>query len=144
MSLLKKLVRGAGKIIGKAASFVPGPIGTIAKIGTGLAAGVGASRKMAGPVMAGLPAIRSLPGAGAVGGAVRVGGKIAGAAATGAILYDAAGNIIGQRKRSKRINPLNHKALTRALRRVCSAKNLADRLNAIDIKTKAKRKRYAC
>jgi len=144
VSLFKKLLRGAGKIVGKAASFIPGPIGTVAKVATGVAGGLSAARKMAGPA---LPAIRSLPGAGAVGGAVRIGktvGKVAGTAATGAILYDAAGNIIGQRKRSKRINPLNHRALNRALRRVCSAKNLADRLNAIDIKAKPKRKKYAC
>lgn len=145
MSLFKKLVRGAGKLVGKAASFIPGPIGTVAKVVGGVAAGASAARKMAGPS---LPAIRSLPGVGAVGPAIRTvgrtAGRVAGAAATGAILYDAAGNIVQGGKRTRRINPLNHKALNRALRRVCSAKGLADRLNAIEIKGKTKRKRYSC
>lgn len=145
MSLFKKIIRGAGKLVGKAASFIPGPIGTVAKVATGIAAGASAARKMAGPA---LPAIRSLPGVGSVGPAIRTvgrtAGRVVGAAATGAVLYDAAGNLVSTGKRSRRINPLNHKALNRALRRVCSAKGLADRLNAIEIKGKAKRKRYAC
>lgn len=144
MSLLKKLVRGAGKIIGKAASVVPGPIGTVAKIATGAAGALSASKAVSRASVGALPAIRSLPGIGTVRTIGKTVGKVGGAAATGAILYDAAGNMIGRRPRSRRINPLNHKALNRALKRVCKAKGLADRLNAIEIKSKSKRRTYAC
>lgn len=148
MSLFKKIIRGAGKLIGKAASFVPGPIGTVAKVATGIGAAAGAARAASkvGGGLQHLPAVRALPGIGTIsstarrvaGGAARVGGTVA----TGAVLYDQFGNPM--RRRSKRINPLNHKALNRALRRVCKAKTLADRLNAIEIKSKSKRKVYAC
>lgn len=44
----------------------------------------------------------------------------AGYLTVGSLIYDQAGNIIGQAKR-RRMNPLNHRALTRAVRRVKGA-----------------------
>jgi len=101
-------------------------------------------------VAAGLPAIggavtRTLPGIGRVGGAV-VGaagravrspvGRAIGAAATGAAIYDAAGNLLGYQKKRRRINPMNWRALNRALRRVEKAKKAAKRINAVSIRKK--------
>lgn len=144
MSLLGKVAKFAGKVVKKVAPFIPGPIGTIAK-GVAAVGAIGATaRPFIGSVGRGMKALPALPGVGTVVKIGRQAGKIAGGVATGAIIYDAFGNPMGRRKAYRRINPLNHKALNRALKRVCKAKGLADRLNAIDIKTKSKRKTYAC
>lgn len=142
MSFFKKIIRGAGKLVGRAAGLVPGPIGTIARV---VGAG-GALAGSAGALTKSLPAVRSLPGIGTVmaGGAgkvlgpmSRIGGKVltgAGVAATGVAIYDAAGNYLGMRKRKRRINPLNGRALSRALRRVEKVKSTMKRVNAITIR----------
>lgn len=145
MSLLGKALKGVGKLIKKAAPLIPGPIGTVAK-GLTMIGAVGGGVKAVSRMAPGAGVMRALPALPGVGNVVRIGraaGKVAGAAATGAILYDAFGNPV-KRKGYRRINPLNHKALNRALKRVCKAKGLADRLNAIEIKSKSKRKVYAC
>jgi len=131
MSLFKKIIRGAGKLVGKAAGFIPGPVGTIAKVGLGVAGGLKAAK---GTTMAALPAIpRSLPAIGNVArGAGKAIGRVGGAAATGAILYDAFGNPVS--KRHRKINPLNHRALKRAIRRIEKSKHLAKSINAITIR----------
>jgi hypothetical protein len=134
VSLFKKIIRGAGKIVGKAAGFIPGPVGAVARIGTVVAGAAGASKALS----KGLPAVRSLPGVGAIGKAVpRIGGKVlagAGTAATGVAVYDAVGNYMGQRKKSRRINPLNHRALKRAIRRIERSKDIMKRVGAITIR----------
>lgn len=149
MSLLKKITKTAGKVLKKAApvaSFLPGPIGAVAKIGTaigGIGAGVTAARSLM-PVSAGvgsaigraLPSLpRVIPGAGAIGGAVRAAapkvGRALGAAATGYAIYDAAGNFLGYRKKPRRINPMNHRALNRAIRRVCAAKKISKKIEKL-------------
>jgi len=148
MSLFSKVAKLGGKLLKKASPFlsaIPGPIGATAKVVGGITAGFGATRAI-GRMAPGAGVMRALPALPGAGNVVRIGraaGKVAGAAATGAILYDAFGNPV-KKKGYRRINPLNHKALNRALKRVCKAKGLADRLNAIEIKSKSKRKTYAC
>ena len=134
MSLFKKIIRGAGKIVGKAAGFIPGPIGAVAKIGTAVV-GAGAASKA---LTKGLPAVRSLPGVGTIAKSVpKIGGKVlmgAGTAAAGVAVYDAVGNYMGQRKKGRRINPLNHRALKRAIRRIERSKGIMKRIGAITIR----------
>lgn len=131
MSLLGKVFKAAGKVVKSALPLVPGPIGTIAKTVAGITAGT-AAIKTIGSVGKTLPAIGSigkavLPGIGKVA-------KVAGAAATGYAIYDAAGNFLGNRKRSRRINPMNYRAANRALKRIEKAKKLMDRLGRITIR----------
>lgn len=140
MSLLKKIGKVVKKVAGVASNFIPGPIGTVARAVTKVAAGAGAVTAGGAVIRAGsrlppLPPVRSLPGIGRVGGG---GGIIRSAAGTaaGVAIYDAAGNLIGTRAPRKRMNPLNHRALSRALRRVEAAKRMTKRLNAITIRKK--------
>jgi len=144
VSIFRKIGKVLGKV-SKVAQFIPGPIGMIGKVGAkvlpaakvigagGLAAAVGrtAITRSAGRLpplpMSGIP--RSLPGIGSVV-------KTAAGTAAGVAVYDAAGNYLGQRKKSRRVNPLNYKALTRALRRVEKAKHLQKRLSNITIRKK--------
>jgi len=137
MSLFSKIGKIVGKVAGKVAPFIPGPVGMVARGVTAIGAGAGIVK--AGSKV--LPSIRALPGVGSVRAALpairRVGGAAAGAvgaAATGVAIYDAAGNFMGTRKKGRRINPLNHRALTRALRRIEKVKHSMKRVNAITIR----------
>lgn len=151
MSLLKKLgkglkkaVRGVGKLALNAtpAGRVLGVVGGAARTAAG--GGLVAAALPALPAIGGAVA-RTLPGIGrvatGVGGAVtraagsRV-GRAVGAAATGVAIYDAAGNLLGYQKKRRRINPMNWRALNRALRRVEKAKKAAKRINAVSIRKK--------
>lgn len=150
MSIFRKI----GRALKKAAPImaaVPGPIGAVGKIASGalgggmaMHAGAGmfpALPTIGGAVVRSLPSVggavvRSLPGVGAAVGRVatgRIGRAVAGGA-IGAAIYDAAGNLIGYRKKKRRINPLNHRALSRALRRVEAAKKTCSRVNRITIR----------
>lgn len=134
------LFRGILKGIAKAASFVPGPIGIAARIGTTVAAGVGAVKAVKAGTQLARATSQVIPGVGravASGSVRRIGGRVlaaAGTVATGAAIYDAAGNLIGNRKRSRRINPMNHKAAMRAVRRIEKAKKFMSRLGHITIR----------
>lgn len=166
MSLLKRL----GKVVKKVApvaSFIPGPIGAIGKV----ASVVGASKAAmnipgtSSFIAASLPRAvgalpRVLPGAGAVGGAIARGvgaigsravmgaarkwskraAKLAGYAIIGAGVYDSLGNLVGTVQRRK-MNPLNHRALDRAVRRVCSAKKV---LKKVEKLTGGSKRSVAC
>lgn len=133
MSLFSKI----GKVIGKVANvakFIPGPVGTVARVAAGAGAIAGGAKaiSVAGKALPALPAIgRALPGIGKVAG--RAAGAI-GTVATGVAIYDAAGNYLGQRKKGRRINPLNWRALNRALSRVEKAKTAMKRVNSITIR----------
>lgn len=157
MSLLKKIgkVLKKGKGLLKVAQFIPGPVGAAAR---GLQAGItavgaigvvkaarggvqalrGSSMSAMPRIMGGLPTV--LPGAGAIIGGVagRIGmGKIGRAVvggAVGAAIFDQAGNLIGYGKKRRRINPLNYRALKRALRRVEGAHNAMKRVGRITVK----------
>jgi hypothetical protein len=50
----------------------------------------------------------------------------AAAGAVGAAIYDAAGNLIGytQKKKTRRMNPLNIRAARRAIRRICGVRQV--------------------
>lgn len=133
MSLFGKVLKAAGsalksgiakKLVGGAA-MIPGPIGLAGKA-LGVASTIGTA------VTVGRAA---LPTIGKVAGRVLpTVGKVAGAAATGYAIYDAAGNYLGNRKRSRRINPMNYRAANRALKRIEKAKKLMDRLGRISIR----------
>ena len=140
MSLFSKVFKAGKKLIGKIAPLagvIPGPVGAIGKaVGMiGTAGAVGGA--MAGAGRAVIPAVgRTLPGIGKIGGAI-VRSPVArgvAAGAAGSAIYDAAGNYLGQRRRSRRINPLNHKALKRAMTRIEKSKQLVKRLNSITIR----------
>ena len=137
-----KLTNVAGALAGPA-SMIPGPIGAIGRVATigSAVVGLGSGFRKA------LPA---LPG---VGSAIaNYGGKalgLASAAATASFVYDQFGrktrvNKNGRPIRSRRINPMNYKALRRSLKRVCMAKNLADDLNRIEIKGHKAKRRGLC
>lgn len=132
---LKKVVRGVGKAVIGAT-----PIGRAVKAATSVG-GIGAAASMLPALPAALPTIGRV----GVGVASRVGGAITraagsragraiGAAATGVAIYDAAGNLLGYQKKRRRINPMNWRALNRALRRVEKAKKAAKRINAVSIR----------
>lgn len=158
MSLLRRI----GRVVGRVARVLPGPVGAAARTIATVGGAVGAARAtvrgartpttmsaMPGGIGGALPALPSLPGAGpaARAGAVIAGGRAlmrnptvqrwsrraaraAGYAVAGSLIYDAAGNIIGQAK-SRRMNPLNHRALKRAIRRVKSAKKICNEVEKI-------------
>jgi hypothetical protein len=131
MSLLKKAfkaVKGIAAKVAPLASMIPGPVG----MGAGV---LGTVLSKAPKVAAGLPALptvigygtRALPGLGkvAVGGVRGVAGKVGravGGAATGYAIYDAAGNFLGTRKKYRRMNPMNYRALKRAVKRIKGAR----------------------
>lgn len=143
MSLLKKIGKGLGRVVKKIApiaSVIPGPVGAIGRAASGALGGISTAAltlpALPAVVGAGGAIVRSLPGVGAAAGRVLrspVGRAVAGGAA-GAAIFDAAGNLIGFKKKKRRINPLNHKALTRALRRVERAKKTCSRVNRITVR----------
>lgn len=163
MSLLKKIGKFAKRAVRKVAplaSMIPGPIGAAA----GVLGAVTAKRPPISefgsmsilPALPSLPAAvggavralpRILPGAGRAAGSVMQGvrravgsqaarrvGRAVGVAATGVAIYDAAGNLLGYRKKRRSINPMNWRALNRALKRVEKAKKAAKRINAVSIR----------
>jgi len=167
MSLLKRIGKGLKKVVSKVgplAAAIPGPVGVIAgAAGSILAAKQAAVQPMGmvgtlpalGGVVRALPTAlpRVLPGIGAatrtIGGAVARGGirkwskaaaKAAGYTIVGQAIYDAAGNLIGHTSR-RRINPLNHRALSRAITRVCSAKKIVKKIEKLTGGTK---RRVSC
>lgn len=126
------------KVIGKVASVIPG-LGPVARIAGAVGAAIGATRKakptqlplpgIGGPVgsgaaTAGLPAVikRTLPTVGRVGGAVAAG------VATGVAIDALTGQPI--RKKSRRMNPCNERALKRALRRIEQYDKVRKRVDA--------------
>jgi hypothetical protein len=166
MSLLKKIGKAVKKVAKPVISAVKpalmtSPLGRVVTAGASVlgAAGGGYSSAAvipgAGAIMGALPQIgRSLP---AIGGAVRripqmasglprwsrQAAKAAGYTVVGGLVYDAVGNLIGAASKSRRINPLNSRALNRAMRRVCAAKKVCERVSNITAGKPARRKR-AC
>ena len=139
MSLLGKALKGALKLATKASPLLAAtPAGRVLTGVTAVGAALGAAKKASGVV---LPALRSLPGAGAVaaaggaggriGGVVRTIGKGAGAAATGYAIYDAAGNLIGHKRKGRRMNPMNYRALRRAARRIKAARKFVKLIDSV-------------
>lgn len=141
MSLFRRIGKIAKKAVGvvsKVAGFIPGPVGTVGRIagtvskvagiaGAGAVAGKAVVRS--GARLPPLPTGRTLPGIGSVV-------KSAAGTAAGVAVYDAAGNLISTGRRRRTMNPMNHRALNRALRRVEKAKSFAKRLSAITIRKK--------
>jgi len=127
MSLFSKIGKVIGKVASKVSGFIPGPLGAAAGIAGGLLGGVKKMRTL--PALPG--AVRALPGIGRTAG--RVAGA-AGAAVTGVAVYDTVGNLIGYKARRRRINPLNHRALNRALRRIEKVKHAMKRVSAITVR----------
>jgi hypothetical protein len=156
-SSIGKVLKGAVKAVAPLASMVPGPIGIAGRVITagtmiGSAAGVAAA---AGRALPNLPAV--IPGAGRivstvgrVGGVGAVVGAARGAAARypgvvkwtkraaeaagyyviGRQILDSSGMLVGQTA-VRRINPLNHRALSRACRRIKSAKKILKKVERI-------------
>ena len=170
MSLFSKILKPAGKLLKQAVKSVlpavPGPIGTIGRIAMGAStvagAAAGAYRSMpgAGATTAGLahPRLPAPVAAGAgrvitgIGGAMRGGfggglmkmgrkaAQLAGYIVTGSYIYDAAGNLVG-RAPSRRMNPLNPRAMKRAIRRVKAGKKIAKDIEKL---TGGTRRRASC
>jgi len=136
VSLFSKIAKVGKNLISKVAplaSLIPGPIGTGIKAAGMLGMGsVAASTGRA--VIGAIP--RALPGIGKIGGAVMRSPTVRGiaAGAAGSAIFDAAGNYLGQGRRKRSINPLNYKALKRAMSRIERSKKLTKRLNAITIR----------
>lgn len=152
-------VSGVAQKIAPYASIIPGPTGTIGKvltIASGIATGAAVLKGSQGMsvVQSGLP---MLPGAGVLrkalpavgralpgiigagkslvqsGGLARIGkaaARAAGYIVSGYYIYDAAGNLVGQTAR-RRMNPMNYRALTRACRRVKSAKKILKKVERL-------------
>lgn len=175
-SKLKKAVKKVGQAVRKtglkdlalgAASFIPGPIGLVAKAGSAIKSvastlppsialggggippsfgATGGAASMAfglnpiavgGAIGTGIKTVgktvATLPGAGTViQGVKKYGGKalgVAGVAATGAAIYDEAGNLLGYAgKRRRRMNYMNMRAAQRAARRVKGSMKLLRKL----------------
>lgn len=147
MSLLSKIAKIA-KPIAKVALGAT-PIGRAAVIAASVYSAARGASKIAGTAMQVVgPGGRALTKY--AGPILRGAGRVAGAAATGAILYDAFGHPRKMRKDGKpfklyrSINPMNHRALNRALKRVCAAKDISDRLNRIDIKKPPGSRKHKC
>lgn len=172
MSLLKKAFKGIKKVVKRAAplaSMIPGPIGAIGKAATvfgGIGGGFGGGGTTQMSMLPALPGVIgsvgrvALPGIGrAVGGAVTAVGrrvskrgltvlskkaiKQAGYFVVGGLIYDAAGNLIGETAK-RRMNPLNHRALNRAIRRVCSAKSISKKIEKLTGSGTRRRSGAAC
>lgn len=156
MSLFKKATKLLGKVAGKVAplaKLIPGK-GTLIAAGLGAisqATSRGSAALTQGATMSMLPALpaaggravamlpRVIPGAGKIiSGGKRIlssrAVKAIGTAATGVAVVDAVGNIVGTRRKSRRMNPMNWRALNRALKRVEKAKKAAKRINAVSIR----------
>lgn len=125
MSLLSKLGKSVGSVLKKvasspAAALIPGPVGGVIKAGAALGLVGGAAKVATSASRALVPIGKAVakPGVGKI-----VAGGIAGTVA-GDYLYDKAGNIIGTRRRTRRMNPMNVKAARRAIRRVKSARKI--------------------
>lgn len=125
MSLLGKLASSVGKVVKKVASspavaLIPGPVGGVLKAGAALGLVGGAAKVVTSSSKALVPVGKALtkPGVGKIAA-----GTVAGTVA-GDYLYDAAGNIIGQKQRHRRMNPMNVKAARRAIRRVKAARKI--------------------
>lgn len=161
MSLWDKLFKPVVKVAKKLmplASAIPGPIGAVAKVGTAVMAAGGAARygrsTMTAASMPALPQapMRVMPGVGSgvASTAVRLAGRAVGTAVgavrsgkvskalaramgwvvVGSVAYDMAGNIMGTVTK-RRMNPLNHRALNRAIRRVCGAKKISKKIEKL-------------
>lgn len=130
MSLFSKIGGVLGRV-GRVASFIPGVGGVAGRVATAIGAVAAATRK---PTQAGLPGIpraglparigrgvgRALPGIGRVAGSAAIG---VGAAA----LFNADGT---PKKKRRRMNPCNDKALKRALRRIEAYDKVRKRVDA--------------
>lgn len=121
MSIFSKIGKKLGKVVKKVvksplAAAIPGPVGTLAKLGAVAGVGAGAVKLSASKALAVIP--KSAPGIGKTVAAI-AGGTIAGEA-----IYDAAGNLIGYKQKRRRMNPLNPKAARRAIRRVKSVRKM--------------------
>src|SRR5512139_131029 len=55
-------------------------------------------------------------------------GTVATVVGAGALLYDAFGNVIGHRKRRRRMNPMNARAARRAIRRIKGARKMLQQI----------------
>lgn len=122
MSLLSKLAKGIKKVAKKVVkspllSAIPGPVGTLAKLGAVAGVGAGAVKVSASKALA------VIPGKGLSATTKALGAGVAGSVAGGA-LYDAAGNYLGERPRRRRMNPMNHRAAKRAIRRVKAVRKI--------------------
>lgn len=162
--LLKKYVKPA---LGTIAGAVNPVLGAVVQAGQGMGGTVGSTppymQQAAFPVSAiggALKALpRVLPGAGAIGGTIaRTVGTVgrtglrkwsarairaAGYVTSGYLVYDAAGNLIGEKAR-RHINPLNPKALNRAIRRVCSAKSISRKIESLTAGKPCRTRRRKC
>lgn len=126
MSIFSKIGKAVGKVAKKViksplAAAIPGPVGTLAKLGAVAGVGAGAAKVSTSKVL--VPAAKAIvtkPGA----GLVKTGAAIAGGTIAGEAIYDAAGNLIGYKQRRRRMNPLNPKAARRAIRRVKSVRKM--------------------
>jgi hypothetical protein len=79
------------------------------------------------------PIMSVLPGVGSV--IAKVGSKVipyvgtaAAIASAGSLIYDAAGNIIGHRKKRRRMNPMNARAARRAIRRIRAVRKITQQI----------------
>lgn len=119
MSLLSLIGRGvsvASSLLGKTANPLKGFGKSVGIPGLGKQIATGAVSAAALPaILKGAPA--AMPGGAGIGGALRgLAGSLAGGAAVGGALSLL--NSDGTRKKRRRINPCNDKALRRALRRI--------------------------
>lgn len=92
-------------------------------------------------IAAGRALVRAVPGAGRAGRIVRGVATAGGVAATGALLFDEFGNVVGTRRKTRRINPMNVKAMRRACRRLKAGKKIC---KAIDKACGTRRPARAC
>lgn len=84
---------------------------------------------------------------GRAGGLPRIGREVAkavGFGVVGDLLLDNSGQPIARVKKRRRINPLNTKALNRAISRVCAAKKICDRVDKIVKRPVRRRRRSTC
>lgn len=155
MSFFKKLIRGAGNVV-KTVAQVAGSVGALPGVGSLPGLGmIGRVPPVQGilPGLGSLPALgRALPAIGQIAGGLikspgirkwsRRAAKAAGYVISGIYVYDIAGNIVGEVQRSRRINPLNARALNRAMKRVCKARDIAKKVEKIS--SCAPKRRRSC
>lgn len=160
MSLFRRIAGGARRVLGAAASFKTGGIGGLIA-GGGIGGGTMRAQPFPMPgggmmqtaALGALPAIGSavarLPGPvrtaarGTFGKITREVAKALGYTIVGNQVLDQFGNMVGQVSKRRRINPLNHRALGRAMTRVCAAKRVCERVDNIT-KPKPKRRSRSC
>lgn len=124
---LGRLMGGSRGLVAPATMMAAGSMATLGTLRAipGIGSGIRQVGRFAGPVVRGATAAWKRAPAWS-----RAAAKAAGYIVIGATVFDGDGNEVG-RVAGRRMNPLNHRALSRAIRRVKGAKRICRKVDSI-------------